>query len=64
MPEGDYETVAGLVLQRLARIPDAGDSVFIDGWVLVVEEVDSHRIAELTVRKLDTAADDEQGTES
>ena len=27
MPEGDYETLAGLVLARLGRIPDVGDDV-------------------------------------
>lgn len=27
MPEGDYETIAGLVLERLGRIPVTGDSV-------------------------------------
>jgi putative hemolysin len=31
-PAGDYTTVAGLILDELGRIPDAGASVDIDGW--------------------------------
>ncbi|MEU9169851.1 hemolysin family protein [Streptomyces sp. NPDC048420] len=43
-PEGPYETVAGLVATRLARIPAKGDDVEVDGgWRLEVLEVDHHR---------------------
>jgi CBS domain containing-hemolysin-like protein len=48
MPEGDYETLAGFVLDRLGRIPEApGDAVEDDGWTLTVTEVDGLRIAEI-----------------
>lgn len=47
MPEGDYETVAGLVLDRLGRIPDVGDEVELDGWWLTVMRMDRHRVADL-----------------
>ncbi|MGH3915105.1 MAG: hemolysin family protein [Pseudonocardiaceae bacterium] len=47
MPEGDYETVAGLVLTRLGRIPDVGDQIEVDGWQLTVTGMEVHRIAEL-----------------
>ncbi|MGH3887196.1 MAG: hemolysin family protein [Pseudonocardiaceae bacterium] len=47
MPEGDYETVAGLVLERLGRIPDVGDEVELDGWRLTVTRMDRRRIADL-----------------
>jgi CBS domain containing-hemolysin-like protein len=47
MPEGDYETVAGLVLDRLGRIPDVGDEVELDGWRLIVMRMDRHRVADL-----------------
>ncbi|ASR36455.1 hypothetical protein BAY61_17200 [Prauserella marina] len=49
MPEGDYETIAGLVLERLGKIPDVGDAIDIDGWRLVVAGMDRHRIAEVSV---------------
>jgi CBS domain containing-hemolysin-like protein len=49
MPEGEYETLAGLVLEQLGRIPDVGDEVRVDGWRLTVMRMDRHRIAELRV---------------
>lgn len=47
MPDGDYETIAGLVLDRLGRIPDVGDEVGVDGWRLTVMRMDRHRVADL-----------------
>jgi CBS domain containing-hemolysin-like protein len=51
MPEGDYETVAGLVLARLGRIPDLGDEVELDGWRLTVMRMDRRRIADLRLTR-------------
>ncbi|MFF7066964.1 hemolysin family protein [Streptomyces pseudovenezuelae] len=42
-PEGPYETVAGLVATRLARIPAKGDALDLDGWRLEVLDVEHHR---------------------
>ncbi|PWK86144.1 CBS domain containing-hemolysin-like protein [Lentzea atacamensis] len=49
MPVGDYETLAGLVLARLGRIPDVGDEIRVDGWRVTVMRMDRHRVAELRV---------------
>jgi CBS domain containing-hemolysin-like protein len=49
MPSGDYETLAGLVLARLGRIPDVGDEIRVDGWRVTVMRMDKHRVAELRV---------------
>ncbi len=62
MPEGDYETVAGLVLTRLGEIPRAGDGVEVDGWRLTVTQMDRHRIAEVSVHKLAHASTEQPGT--
>ncbi|MGW2325140.1 hemolysin family protein [Streptomyces sp. NPDC001700] len=43
VPEGPYETVAGLMATALARIPEAGDGIETDGWHLTVLKVDHHR---------------------
>jgi CBS domain containing-hemolysin-like protein len=51
MPEGDYETLAGLVLTRLGRIPEVNDEIKVDGWRITVLRMDRHRIAELRVAK-------------
>ncbi|MDG9703515.1 hemolysin family protein [Streptomyces sp. DH37] len=42
-PDGPYETAAGLLATRLARIPVPGDAVEIAGWELRVLDVDHHR---------------------
>lgn len=42
-PDGPYETVAGLIATRLARIPAKGDLLELDGWQLDVLDVDHHR---------------------
>jgi CBS domain containing-hemolysin-like protein len=49
MPDGDYETLAGLVLARLGRIPVVGEEVVVDGWRITVMRMDRHRVAELRV---------------
>jgi magnesium and cobalt exporter, CNNM family len=52
LPAGraDYETVAGLILQLLRRIPDAGDQVEVPGGTLTVERLDGRRIDRVQVR--------------
>jgi len=47
MPEGEYETIAGLVLAQLGRIPQVGDHVEIGEWRLTVSRMDRHRIADI-----------------
>lgn len=45
VPEGaDYETLGGLVVQRLGRIPVVGDATEVDGVRLVVERMDRMRV--------------------
>jgi CBS domain containing-hemolysin-like protein len=71
-PEGEYETLGGLVLTRLGRIPDAGDEVLLPrshngsqrtmepptpgGWVARVERMDGRRIDRILLRPVDAAA--------
>ena len=56
LPEGEYETAAGFVLDRLGRIPEGGEVVTHDGWELTVTGVEGVRITELVVRRLPEAA--------
>ncbi len=43
VPDGPYETVAGLVADLLARIPVPGDTAELPGWKLAVRQVGHHR---------------------
>jgi putative hemolysin len=46
LPEGDYTTVAGLILDRLGRLPEGpGESVEVMGRVLEVVEMDGRVIS-------------------
>lgn len=57
MAEGDYETVAGLVLSRLGRIPTPGDGIQEGDWMLTVTAMDRHRVAELRLQHLPAELD-------
>jgi CBS domain containing-hemolysin-like protein len=47
----DFETVGGLVLGHLGRVPEKGDEVRIDGHLLRVDDTDGPRIAQILIRK-------------
>ncbi|WP_258903803.1 hemolysin family protein [Actinokineospora sp. UTMC 2448] len=51
MPEGEYETLGGLVLTRLGRIPAVNDELSVDGWRITVLRMDRHRVAELRLAR-------------
>jgi CBS domain containing-hemolysin-like protein len=52
VPDGPYETVAGLVLDRLGHIPEPGEVVRAEGFELRVTGVEGVRITEVTVTAL------------
>lgn len=58
--ERGFETVAGLVLDRMGRLPHVGDQVVVDGWTIEVVDLDGRRIDKLLV--MPVAADAAQGT--
>ncbi len=47
--DGPYETLGGLIMDRLARIPTAGDRVEVGDVVLVVERMDGRRVDRIRV---------------
>ncbi|WP_240742282.1 hemolysin family protein [Micromonospora zingiberis] len=50
-PDGDYTTVAGLILAGLGRIPTAGEHLTVDGWRLEVTQVDDRAIDGVRLRR-------------
>ncbi|MCP9946664.1 hemolysin family protein [Streptomyces somaliensis] len=50
VPEGPYETLAGLVATALGRIPETGDAVEVSGWLLEVTDASGHRAARVALR--------------
>jgi CBS domain containing-hemolysin-like protein len=51
VPEGEYETLAGFVLDQLGRIPDVGDGFDHDGWRVEVFEREGNRVATVRLRR-------------
>lgn len=50
IPDGDYVTLGGYVLDALGRIPAEGEQVHLSGWTLRVTEMDRRRIAQVVVQ--------------
>ena len=55
VPEGDYETLAGFILDHLQRIPIAGEVFRYQGWELQIESIDRHRIDAVRLRPVASA---------
>ena len=68
-PEGDYETIGGLVLKELGHIPEAGDAVVLTEfdpdhphqapmrWQATVKRMDGRRIDQLELTELGRTED-------
>ena len=54
LPGGDFETIAGLVIDRLEKIPHPGDQVLAGTYRLTVKDSSKRKIHSLIVRKLET----------
>jgi len=48
--DADWETLAGLLLDAMGRVPKVGDEVTIDGWRARVLEMDGQRVARVELR--------------
>jgi CBS domain containing-hemolysin-like protein len=58
LPEGDYETLGGLILSVFGEIPQPGDEVFVAPFTMRVLRMDENRIdAVKLVKNTDTQAD-------
>lgn len=50
--DGDYNTVGGLVLERLGRVPEVGERIAESGFAFLVREADDRRVIKVEVEKL------------
>jgi CBS domain containing-hemolysin-like protein len=49
LPKRDYETVAGLVLATLGRIPRRGEQFLVPGYAITVLDADSRRVTAVKI---------------
>ncbi|CAM5288105.1 MULTISPECIES: hemolysin family protein [Streptomyces] len=60
VPEGPYETLAGLVAAELGRIPAVGDHLTVEGWNLDVVDASGRRAARVLLHVPADAPSDEE----
>ncbi len=66
LPEGDWDTVSGLVLSELGRMAVSGDAVDVPGARLTVERVQGRRIMRVRIEEIEKpdpdGSDDDRAT--
>lgn len=58
LPEGEYETLAGFVLDQLGQIPSPGARFMHEGWKLEVVAMERRRVASIRLVRPTPASDD------
>ncbi len=53
LPEGDWDTVGGLVYDRIGHVPVEGESVDVPGWRLTAQRIQGRRIGRVSIVPLD-----------
>lgn len=66
LPEGDYDTVGGLVIDRLGRIPGENEhpKVTVSGVEFTVDKVEERRIEKITAVKKPAQTENGEGPEA
>ena len=54
IPEGDYQTLAGFILDRIGRIPDVGDALGFGDLRFTIRTMERVRIEEVELRRLNS----------
>ena len=62
LPEGEYHTVGGFILDRVGHIPEKGERVIHEAHVFEVIGVDHRRITKVSVRPLEPVEGEEVQT--
>lgn len=52
LPNGDYETLAGLIIDKLEKIPAPGEQVVVNGYRLTVKDANKRKINSVIVREI------------
>lgn len=52
LPKGDYETLAGLLINKLEKIPAPGEQIVVNGYRLTVKDASKRQIHSVIVREI------------
>ena len=58
LPDGDFDTVGGLLLSELGHVPANGERVVVGRWELTAQRVQGRRIGRVMIVELARAADE------
>jgi CBS domain containing-hemolysin-like protein len=64
LPQGPWDTVGGLMLDLVGRVPDPGDSVVVDGFRFTALDVRGRRIGRVRIEPMYTQGDEGGDAES
>jgi CBS domain containing-hemolysin-like protein len=53
LPEGDWDTIGGLLYHRLGHVPVEGESVAVGGWQLTAQRIQGRRIGRVRITPQD-----------
>jgi CBS domain containing-hemolysin-like protein len=63
LPHGPWDTVGGLILDLVGRVPDPGDSVEVDGFRLTALDVRGRRIGRVRIEPTTRSDDGDAGAD-
>ena len=63
LPQGTWDTVGGLMLDLVGRVPDPGDSVEVDGYRLTAVDVRGRRIDRVRIEPIHVGEGGDDGDE-
>ncbi|HEX6424608.1 MAG TPA: hemolysin family protein [Acidimicrobiales bacterium] len=49
LPEGDWDTIGGLVYDRVGHVPVEGETVPVSGWLLTAQRIQGRRIGRVSI---------------
>jgi CBS domain containing-hemolysin-like protein len=52
LPEGDWDTIGGLLLSQLGHVPTEGEAIEVEGWQLTAQRVVGRRIGRVRIHRV------------
>ena len=53
LPEGDYETIAGLIIDKLERIPKQNTKLKVENWEITIVQVTDKKIVKVEMKRIE-----------
>ena len=54
LPEGEFETLGGLILEKMEKIPDVGESLEVGNLLLTILKADGYSVKQVKVSLIKT----------